>query len=103
MNRRATKHHIIRKRAPVILTVMLGLGAVSGCATKGDIETLQLQMDALKQTSAEALAEAKAANERANANQAELEAVRGTARSALKLAEDNDLKINQAFNQSLKK
>jgi len=97
------EHYTMKTRVTVFFSSILCLAALSGCASKGDIEALRSQIDALQQTTAEALSEAKAARELSYATRSELDAIKRTAQSAEQRAQENDLKINKAFDQSIKK
>ncbi|MDP1559432.1 MAG: Lpp/OprI family alanine-zipper lipoprotein [Nitrosomonas sp.] len=87
------------KRQLRILTLAASVGVfagLSGCATTGQVEGLQTQIDAVASEAASAKAEAAAANAKAN------EAI-NIANEANRRSIDTETKVNRAFDKAMHK
>jgi murein lipoprotein len=112
--------HVMKSKHMGLIMVAVVLGLVflfSGCATTGDLEKLQAQVNAVSQKADQALQEAQAA--KAAAQSAQMDSARDTERisqaaakadsaaaraeAAAKMAEDNAKKTEAIFQKSMKK
>lgn len=76
---------------------------VVGCATNGDIENLQSQIDGLKTSVAQASSDAAAAQSAANDASAKAAAAEAAANRAAQYAQDTNSKLDNMFKRSMMK
>jgi murein lipoprotein len=74
-----------------------------GCATNGDIENLQSQIDGLKTSVAQASSDAAAAQSAANDASAKAAAAEAAANRAAQYAQDTNSKLDNMFKRSMMK
>ena len=84
------------KRLIKVSMIALAASTMVGCATNGDVENLQTQVDGLKTSVAQASSDAAAAN--AAATDAKVSADR-----AAQMAQDTNSKLDSMFNRSMRK
>ncbi len=76
---------------------------VVGCATNGDIENLQSQIDTLKTSVAQASSDAASAKSAADAASAQAASAEAAANRAAQYAQDTNSKLDSMFKKSMMK
>ena len=89
----------------VVKLSMIALAAtlVVGCATNGDIENLQSQIDGLKTSVAQASSDASAAQAAAADASAKAAAAEAAANRAAQYAQDTNSKLDSMFKKTMMK
>ena len=91
------------KKIAKISMIALVAGLVVGCATNGDIENLQSQIDGLKTSVAQASSDAAAAQSAANDASAKAASAEAAANRAAQYAQDTNSKLDNMFKRSMMK
>ena len=91
------------KKIAKISMIALVAGLTVGCATNGDIENLQSQIDGLKTSVAQASSDAAAAQSAANDASAKAAAAEAAANRAAQYAQDTNSKLDNMFKRSMMK
>lgn len=93
------KQLIYKKYLPLVLCVV----ALTGCATKGDIESLRREISTLQDSTNEALENSNQARSMASTSLAELDRVKQDAAAARASAEASEAKLDNVFERSMLK
>lgn len=91
------------KKIVKISMIALAASLAVGCATNGDIENLQGQIDGLKTQVAQASSDAAAAQSAANDASAKAAAAEAAANRAAQYAQDTNSKLDNMFKRSMMK
>jgi outer membrane murein-binding lipoprotein Lpp len=91
------------KRVMKLSMVALVASLVVGCATNGDIENLQSQVDGLKTSVAQASSDAAAAQSAAADAASKAAAAESAANRAAQYAQDTNSKLDSVFKKSMQK
>ena len=77
------------------------MAALTGCATKGDIESLRREISTLQDSTNEALENSNEARNMASTSLAELDKVKRDAAAARASAEASEAKLDKVFEKSM--
>ncbi|MGZ8095435.1 MAG: Lpp/OprI family alanine-zipper lipoprotein [Methylosarcina sp.] len=91
------------KKIVKLSMIALAASLVVGCATNGDVENLQSQIDGLKTSVAQASSDAAAAQSAANDASAKAAAAEAAANRAAQYAQDTNSKLDNMFKRSMMK
>ena len=91
------------KKVMKLSMVALVASLVVGCATNGDIENLQSQVDGLKTSVAQASADAASAKSAADSASSQAAAAEAAANRAAQYAQDTNSKLDSMFKKSMMK
>ncbi|NOT11958.1 MAG: hypothetical protein HOP23_09025 [Methylococcaceae bacterium] len=91
------------KKLMKLSMVALVASLVVGCATNGDIENLQSQVDGLKTSVAQASSDAAAAQSAAADAASKAAAAESAANRAAQYAQDTNSKLDNVFKKSMQK
>jgi murein lipoprotein len=91
------------KKIVKLSMIALAASLVVGCATNGDVENLQSQIDGLKTSVAQASSDAAAAMAAANDASAKAAAAETAANRAAQYAQDTNSKLDNMFKRSMMK
>jgi murein lipoprotein len=91
------------KKSILLISMMLVMAAMTGCATSGDIERMQAQQKLIDAKADQALQDAQAAKASADAAAARAEDAEKKAQQREKIADEKSTKADAAFQQSMKK
>ncbi len=83
--------------------MLVSLVVISGCATKGDIDSLRAEIDALRVSTEKALANSVEASANASASLQELDIVKRDAAAAQARAEETAERVDDVFERSMLK
>ena len=86
-----------------LIPLVFCMAALTGCATKGDIESLRREISALQDTTNEALENSNEARNMASTSLAELDKVKRDAAAARASAEASEAKLDKVFEKSMLK
>jgi len=91
------------KKLVKLSMVALVASLVVGCATNGDIENLQSQIDTLKTSVAQASSDAASAKSAADAAAAQAASAEAAANRAAQFAQDTNSKLDSLFKHTMQK
>jgi murein lipoprotein len=91
------------KRLVKISMIAVAAGLFAGCASDGDIENLQSQIDGLKTSVAQAQSDAAAAQSAAADAASKAAAAESAANRAAQYAQDTNSKLDSMFKHSMMK
>lgn len=83
--------------------MLISLAVITGCATKGDIDSLRADIDALRASTEQALANSVEAKTNASASLQELDLVKRDAAAALAKADETSARVGDVFERSMMK
>ncbi len=98
------------KKSLLVISMMLVLATMIGCATSGDLEKVQAQQNLINAKAEQALQDAQAAKASADAAKVKADETSARAENAVKLAEERERiadekakKAEAVFQKSMKK
>jgi murein lipoprotein len=91
------------KKSILLISMMLVLAAMTGCATSGDLEKMQAQQKLIDAKADQALQDAQAAKMAADAATARAEDAEKKAQEREKIADEKAARADAAFQQSMRK
>ena len=91
------------KKSFLVISMMLVLAAVTGCATSGDLEKMQAQQKLIDAKADQALQDAQAAKAAADAATARAENAEKAAKERERIADEKAAKADAAFQKSMRK
>lgn len=90
-------------RPKTLVISICGLVLLTGCATKADIEKLQLEISALKATTEQANSDASDAKQTAATNRSDLTEMQALVKATNALVVQNEQKFEKMFQASMQK